>query len=63
MPNPVELYQAAVETTRGIIANVKPDQMESTTPCSEWNVGGLVEHMMNNRTCFSASHCVAHSFT
>ena len=55
MPNPVELYQAAVETTRGIIANVKPDQMESTTPCSEWNVGGLVEHMIGGAAYFGAA--------
>lgn len=55
MPNPVELYQAAAETTRGIIANVKPDQMESSTPCSEWNVGGLVEHMVGGAGFFAAS--------
>ena len=55
MPNPVELYQAAVETTRGIIANVNADQMAASTPCSDWNVQALVEHLVGGAAFFGAS--------
>ncbi len=55
MPNPVELYQSAVETTQGIIANVTPDQMDSSTPCSDWNGQALVEHMVGGAAYFAAS--------
>ncbi|MDA0768653.1 MAG: TIGR03086 family metal-binding protein [Chloroflexi bacterium] len=55
MPNPIELYQAAAETTRGIIASIRPDQMSASTPCSEWNVGALVEHLVGGAAFFGAS--------
>lgn len=55
MPNPVELYQSAVENTRGIIANITPEQMDSSTPCSDWNVQTLVEHMVGGAAYFAAS--------
>lgn len=55
MPNPVELYQSAVESTSSIIAGVTPDQMGSSTPCSEWNVQALVEHLVGGASYFAAS--------
>ncbi len=43
-PNPVELYEAAVQKMLPIIGNVTPGQMEDPTPCSEWSVKNLVIH-------------------
>ena len=35
----------AFEHAHGVIANVRPDQYDSPTPCAEWNVRQLLEHM------------------
>ncbi len=43
-PNSIEIYEGAVKYMRDIIAGVRPDQMGSTTPCSEWNVQALINH-------------------
>ena len=43
-PNPIEIYQAAVEKMLPIISGVKADQLSAPTPCSEWNVQGLLNH-------------------
>ena len=44
MPNPIELYEGAVQYMRPIIAGVKPGQQVDTTPCTEWNVQELLNH-------------------
>lgn len=54
MPNPVELYQAATQATQQIIAGVTAEQMESATPCSEWDVKALVDHLIGGAAFFSA---------
>jgi uncharacterized protein (TIGR03086 family) len=28
-----------------VVANVRADQLEDSTPCEDWNVGGLIAHM------------------
>ncbi len=44
MPNPIELYEAAAKGFRQTLSGVKENQMSSPTPCSEWNVQGLINH-------------------
>ena len=46
MPNPVDLYQRAAQATQRIIAGVKADQQNAATPCSAWNVQGLINHLV-----------------
>jgi uncharacterized protein (TIGR03086 family) len=46
MPNPADLYEAAVKNTRGILAGVKDSQLNDPTPCAEWNVQALVNHLL-----------------
>ena len=46
MPNPVELYSAAVKGTRDIIGGVQSSQLGDSTPCSEWNVQALMDHIV-----------------
>ena len=55
MPNPVEFYQAASKHTREVIAGVKPDQMKDSTPCSEWDVKALTDHLIGGAAFFSAA--------
>jgi uncharacterized protein (TIGR03086 family) len=45
----VELTTALEETfghTQGVIANVRPEQYDDKTPCAEWTVRELMEHMI-----------------
>ena len=41
------LYERAVTHTREYIAAVRPDQWDDATPCTEWNVRQLVNHMVS----------------
>ena len=43
-PNPIELYEAAVQAFRQTLSGVKADQMQGSTPCTEWNVQALIKH-------------------
>jgi uncharacterized protein (TIGR03086 family) len=52
MPNPIELFEAAVKGTRRIVAGVRPDQLNQPTPCSAWDVRALLNHMIHDPTKF-----------
>ena len=43
-PNPIELYEAAVQQLLPTIGGVNAGQLSSSTPCSEWNVQSLINH-------------------
>ncbi|MCI0440327.1 MAG: TIGR03086 family metal-binding protein [Chloroflexi bacterium] len=55
MPNPVELYSEAVKKTRVIIGGVKPEQLKGSTPCKEWDVKALIDHLVGGAGFFAAS--------
>jgi len=38
--------EQAYATTRGVLANVSPDQMDDPTPCASWTVRELINHMI-----------------
>jgi len=40
------IYRSALERTAGIVANVKPDQLDGETPCSDWNTRRLLNHLI-----------------
>lgn len=40
-----EMKAAAAETVR-IVGNVKPAQLDGTTPCSDWDVRALLNHII-----------------
>src|SRR4051794_37296811 len=49
LENPVDLVDALDRTfdhTHSVIAGIKPEQYDAATPCSEWNVRALMEHMV-----------------
>lgn len=45
-PNPIELYESAVQYLLPILAGVRPDQFAASTPCAEWSVQQLTVHTM-----------------
>ncbi len=45
---------AAMQATRSVLANVKPDQLSDPTPCASWDVAGLVDHIVNGQSFFRA---------
>ncbi len=44
--DPVQIYQTATDQARKVIAGVKLDQMKQSTPCSEWDVEALLNHLV-----------------
>ncbi len=45
-PDPVQLYRGAVANTRSILSGVREDQFSGPTPCVEWDVRTLVDHVV-----------------
>jgi uncharacterized protein (TIGR03086 family) len=44
-PDPVALYRAATDRAIAVVAAVRPDQLHSPTPCTEWTVQQLIDHL------------------
>ena len=51
----VELLQRVVDETTRIVDNVKEDQLGNSTPCSEWTVRDIVNHITGGATMFAIS--------
>lgn len=39
-------HQRAQDVFTGVLLGVTPDRMDEPTPCSEWNVADLIEHVV-----------------
>ena len=46
VPDPIQLYEATARQTREFITGVKPGQLGDPTPCTEWNVQALLDHVI-----------------
>ena len=44
-PDPVALYRAATDRAIVVVEAVRTDQLGSATPCSEWTVQQLLDHL------------------
>ena len=44
--DPLVAHQRAQEAFVGVLARVSPDQFGAPTPCSEWTIGDLIEHVI-----------------
>ena len=42
-----EVHAAALKTTRGLVAGVRGDQWSDPTPCEDWDVRTLVNHIVS----------------
>ena len=47
-----EGLEQAFASTRNILANVKPDQMDDGTPCQSWKVRDVVNHIVGGSQWF-----------
>src|SRR5215212_6793493 len=41
-----QLYARAMRQTERFISNVRPDQWTAPTPCTEWNIRDVVNHIV-----------------
>jgi uncharacterized protein (TIGR03086 family) len=55
MPNPVDLFSKASGYAQGVLAGVKQEQITSPTPCSEWDVQGLMNHIVGGAQYLKSS--------
>jgi uncharacterized protein (TIGR03086 family) len=46
-PDPVALYRAATDRAIVVVEAVRRDQLGSATPCSEWTVQQLLDHLVD----------------
>jgi len=45
-PNPIEAYQGAVQQINKVMTAVAANQLESSTPCADWNVQSVINHAL-----------------
>ena len=51
--NPVNWFERSLRNAHGYVAGVRPDQWSDPTPCTEWNVQDLVNHLVGNNMWFA----------
>jgi uncharacterized protein (TIGR03086 family) len=44
--DPLVAHQRAQQAFAEVLANVGPDQLDAPTPCSEWAINDLIEHVI-----------------
>lgn len=44
--DPLVAHQRAQEAFAGVLARVDPDQLGAPTPCTEWTIGDLIDHVI-----------------
>jgi len=52
--DPIKTYRLARESTAAIVDAVTPDQFTRPTPCTEWNVRELLDHLISTNRGFLA---------
>lgn len=43
---PYEAFDRAVQSTAGIVKQIEPGQLKAATPCTEWDVRALLNHII-----------------
>ncbi|HUZ53958.1 MAG TPA: TIGR03086 family metal-binding protein [Streptosporangiaceae bacterium] len=54
MDDPRRLHRRAGEMTDRLISQISPAQLGLATPCSEWDVSALINHIVNGQLRFTA---------
>lgn len=44
--DPLVAHQRAQDAFAGVLANVNSDQLDAPTPCAEWKIRDLIEHVV-----------------
>ncbi|HVA71078.1 MAG TPA: TIGR03086 family metal-binding protein [Acidimicrobiales bacterium] len=50
-----EPLKTAVASTRSVLAGVKKSQLNDATPCAQWNVSQLINHIVGGQFFFTAA--------
>ena len=50
-----EGFEHAVDVAKGVLANVKADQLDDPTPCATWKVRDLINHLVGGSYFFAAA--------
>ena len=50
-----ETLERAFASTRAVVANVKPDQLDDDSPCESWKVRDLLNHIIGGSFFFATS--------
>lgn len=53
----VELLEAAIASTRSVLAAVREDEYDGPTPCASWDVQALVDHLVSEAPAYFLSVC------
>jgi len=48
----VVLYRSAAELATGIVDGIRPDQLDDPTPCREWSVRVVINHLVSGNLFF-----------
>ena len=54
----VETLERAIASTKRVLANMSPDQLDQTTPCQSWKVRDLINHFVGGTYADGAAHAV-----
>lgn len=52
--HPLAQFEQLGPVLGGVIAGIQPDQLEAQTPCANFTVRGVLEHMIGGGTAFAA---------
>jgi uncharacterized protein (TIGR03086 family) len=50
-----EGFEQAVSVAKGILTNVRPDQLDDSTPCASWKVRDVINHLVGGSYFFAAA--------
>ena len=50
----VQALEQAITSTRGVLAGVSPNQLDGPTPCAQWKVSDLINHIVGAQQFFTA---------
>src|SRR5215469_1049797 len=50
-----EIYEQAIASTRGVLANVSKQQLENPTPCAQWKISNVINHVVGGQYWFAAA--------
>jgi uncharacterized protein (TIGR03086 family) len=53
-----DMLTRVMNEVRGVVDGVRPDQMSAPTPCSEWNVRDVLNHVTGGSLMFA--ECIEH---
>ena len=48
-----EVLEQTIATTRGVLAGVSRDQLDDQTPCAQWKVSDLINHIVGGQYFFA----------